>query len=116
MRRPSIGWPCCGLSSSATTRRWNFFQQLIDIDPSAAAAHGDMGLVLFYLGRSAEALQSFDQALSLDPTLENARANRTTYWRRWKKILNDEIVVSYESQGMPSSRRYTSSALACNCQ
>ena len=54
------------------------FQQLIDIDPSAAAAHGDMGLVLFYLGRSAEALQSFDQALSLDPTLENARANRTT--------------------------------------
>ncbi len=35
-----------------------------------------MGIVLFYLGRSNEALQSFDRALSLDPTLENARANR----------------------------------------
>ena len=52
------------------------FQRLIDIDPSDAVAHGDMGLVLFHLGRSDEALQHLDQALSLDPTLENARANR----------------------------------------
>ena len=35
-----------------------------------------MGIVLFYLDRSDEALQSFDRALSLDPTLENPRANR----------------------------------------
>ena len=52
------------------------FQCLIDIDPSDAVAHGNMGIVLFYLGRSNEALQSFDRALSLDPTLENPRANR----------------------------------------
>ena len=56
------------------------FQRLfdidLDIDPSDAVACGNMGIVLFYLGRSDEALQCFDQALSLDPTLENARANR----------------------------------------
>jgi Flp pilus assembly protein TadD len=51
-------------------------QRLIDIDPSHAKAHVSMGAALFYLGRSDEALQRFDQALSLDPTLENVRANR----------------------------------------
>ena len=35
-----------------------------------------MGIVLFYLGRSDESLKSFDRALSLDPNLESARANR----------------------------------------
>ena len=52
------------------------FQCLLDIDPSDAVAHGNMGVILFYLDRSGEALQSFDRALSLDPTLENPRANR----------------------------------------
>ena len=52
------------------------FQCLIDIDQGDAVAHGNMGIVLFYLDRSDEALQSFDRALSLDPTLENPRANR----------------------------------------
>lgn len=52
------------------------FQRLIDIAPSDAVAHGNMGVVLFYLGRSDEALRSFDQALSLNPKLENTRANR----------------------------------------
>ena len=35
-----------------------------------------MGVALFYLNRRDEALQRFDQALSLDPTLESARVNR----------------------------------------
>ncbi len=52
------------------------FQRLIEINSGDAVAYGNMGIVLFYLGRSDEALQYFDQALSLDPTLENARANR----------------------------------------
>ena len=51
-------------------------QRLIDIDPSHAKAHVSMGAALFYLGRSDEALQSFDQALTLDPTIEEAQANR----------------------------------------
>ena len=52
------------------------FQRLGDIDPSDAVAHGNMGIVLYYLGRSDEALERFDHALSLDPTLENVQANR----------------------------------------
>ena len=52
------------------------FQRLIAIDPSDPVAHGNMGIVLYYLGRSDEALQHFDQALSLNPTLETVRANR----------------------------------------
>ena len=35
-----------------------------------------MGVALFYLGRSDESLQHFDQALSVDSTLKDARANR----------------------------------------
>ena len=52
------------------------FQRLIEIDSDDAVAYGNIGIVFFYLGRSDEALQSFDQALFLDPTLESARANR----------------------------------------
>ena len=51
-------------------------QRLIDIDPSDAAIHSNIGIALFYLGRNDEALKSFDRALTLDPTLENARTNR----------------------------------------
>ena len=38
----------------------------------------NMGIALIFLGRNDEALQHFDQALALDPTLENVRANRET--------------------------------------
>ena len=53
-----------------------FLQHLIGIEPGHARALGDIGVALFYLGRSDEALQHFDRALSLDPTLEDVRANR----------------------------------------
>ena len=52
------------------------FKRLVGIARSDAVAHGNMGIVLFYLGRSDEALESFDQALSLDPTQESVRTNR----------------------------------------
>ena len=51
-------------------------QQLIAIDPDDAGAHARMGVALSYLGRSEEALQRFDQALSLDPTLDYVRTHR----------------------------------------
>ena len=51
-------------------------QRLVDLHPNDAATHSNMGIALFLLGRRDEALQSFDQALSLDPTLEDARTNR----------------------------------------
>ena len=53
-----------------------FLQWLIDIDPDDPEAHLNMGLALSHLGRSDEALRSFDRALFLDPALEDARANR----------------------------------------
>ena len=51
-------------------------QRLAAIHPNDAATYSNMGIALFYLGRNDEALKSFDQALTLDPTLESARANR----------------------------------------
>ena len=51
-------------------------QRLVAIDPSDAAIHSNIGIALSYLGRNDEALKSFDRALSLDPTLQNARTNR----------------------------------------
>ena len=51
-------------------------QRLIAFKPNDAEAHASIGVALYYLGRSDEALQRFDHALSLDPTLENARTNR----------------------------------------
>ena len=52
------------------------FQRLIALHPNDAATYSNMGIALSGLGRHDEALQRFDQALSLDPTLENVRANR----------------------------------------
>ena len=51
-------------------------QHLIGIEPGHAKGLDAMGIALFYLGKSDEALQHFDQALLLDPTLESAQANR----------------------------------------
>ena len=51
-------------------------QRFIVLYPNDAATYSNMGIALVFLGRSDEALRSFDQALSLDPTLENARDNR----------------------------------------
>ena len=52
------------------------FHRLIALHPNDAATYSNMGIALSGLGRHDEALQRFDQALSLDPTLENVRANR----------------------------------------
>ena len=45
-----------------------------------------MGAALFYLGRGDEALQRFDQALALDPTIEEARINRETVLKAMEAI------------------------------
>ena len=59
-------------------------QQLIGIEPGHAKGLNAIGTVLFYLGKSDEALQHFDQALSLDPTLESARDNREAVLKAMK--------------------------------
>ena len=52
------------------------FQRLIALHPDDAATYSNMGIALAFLGSIDEALQHFDQALSLDPTLASARTNR----------------------------------------
>ena len=52
------------------------YQGLAAKNPDDASTHSNMGAVLFLLGRPEQALQKFEQALSLDPTLETALANR----------------------------------------
>ena len=51
-------------------------QRFVAIHPNDSAAYSNMGIALLGLGRYDEALQHFDQALSLDPTLESAHTNR----------------------------------------
>ncbi len=52
------------------------FRALASHYPNDAGAYSNMGIALYYLGRIDEALQSFDRALSIDPTREKARAHR----------------------------------------
>ena len=47
---------------------------VVEMFPSKAAAHANLGVVLYYLKRYGEALRSFEQALSLDPDQPNALA------------------------------------------
>ena len=51
-------------------------QRFVALHPNDAATYSNMGIALVFLGRNDEALQCFDQALSLDPTLENVHTNR----------------------------------------
>ena len=63
-------------------------QHLIGIEPGHAKGLDAMGIALFYLGKSDEALQHFDQALLLDPTLESAQANREAVLKALEAIQN----------------------------
>jgi len=48
---------------------------LLEKDPDAASTHADIGVTLFYLDRTEEAIQSLQRALALDSSLETARTN-----------------------------------------
>ena len=52
------------------------FETLAKIQPDDAGAITNVGVALFHLGRSEEALNRLDEALALDPTYETAIANR----------------------------------------
>ncbi len=49
------------------------YRTVVEIDPSKARAHSNVGAALYYLKRYQEALRSFEHALSLDPNLRYAR-------------------------------------------
>ena len=76
IRRRSIFLATLRFDQQRYDEMLELLQRLISIEPGDADTHVSMGVALFHLGRSDEALQRFDQALSLDPTLENARTNR----------------------------------------
>ena len=52
------------------------FRAVIKFRPDGALDHSNLGIALIALERYDEALQSFNRALALDPTLEKVRANR----------------------------------------
>ena len=49
------------------------YRKLVEIRPSAALFHANLGATLYHLGRPDEALRSFERSLSLDPHLQAAR-------------------------------------------
>ena len=54
----------------------DLFRTLMDVEPDNAEVHLNMGVVFHLLGRTDEALRSFDEALSMEPDLERARMAR----------------------------------------
>ena len=50
------------------------YRTLAELTPDSAQTHSNLGATLYYLGRSQDALRSFERALALDPDLETARA------------------------------------------
>ena len=61
------------------------YQRVVKLMPNNARAYADMGVALYYLGRADEALTHINRALSLDPTLEDVRANREAIQQAQKK-------------------------------
>ena len=52
----------------------DLYRKLSEVDPGDAKAHQNIGVTLHYLGQSEAAARSLKHALSLNPTLEDARA------------------------------------------
>ena len=50
-------------------------QTLRNLKPDSARTHTNVGIALSHLGRSNEALRSFERALAIDPTFQAARNN-----------------------------------------
>ena len=51
------------------------FTSLRDNLPETAHIHSNIGAVLYHLGRLEEAIRSYETALSLDPSMEQARSS-----------------------------------------
>ena len=52
------------------------YRTMIEMDPDNALTHSNLGAALYHLGRLAEALDSIERALALDPDLDIARVGR----------------------------------------
>ncbi len=78
--RPELvnGWIYRGLAQRAlgdAAGALESLQKARSLDPSRAETHNNLGSVYADQGRMDEAKKAFEQALSIDPTLEDARQN-----------------------------------------
>ena len=49
------------------------YRRLTEVNPDSALTHANLGATLYYLNRPDEAIESYEHALALDPSLESAR-------------------------------------------
>lgn len=66
------------------------FETVIAIDSDDPAAHSNLGVVLYHLGRADEAVASFARALSIDPDFEDARNNLRALKQRLDNLRNTD--------------------------
>ena len=50
------------------------YRTLAEIIPDSAQTHANLGATLYHMGRTEEAIRSYERAVSVDPTLETARS------------------------------------------
>jgi tetratricopeptide (TPR) repeat protein len=71
-----------------------FLQQAVRADPRCAAPHAVLGMALLELGRSKEALESYDRALALDPDNSELLNNRSNALLQQGRV--EEAIEGYD--------------------
>lgn len=73
-----------------------------------AGAYNNEGLILKHEGRIAEAIASFDRALTIDPKLASAAWNLSDllFERRHDLLRSDELLIRAVGGGLPHAPRY----------
>ncbi|MBF0476072.1 MAG: tetratricopeptide repeat protein [Deltaproteobacteria bacterium] len=91
-------------------REWNqaidYFAESIRITPRHPQSHGNMGLCYAQLGRKAQAIESFDKALQLDPDYEPAAVNRRAVMALEEgEILTDNKILTVNYHREPRVKK-----------
>lgn len=77
--RDAYRWFLEGLAHDESTERMDeamdAYRRALELDPSLAAAHTNLGIACYRRGKTDEARQHFERALSLDPDLPEAGYN-----------------------------------------
>jgi tetratricopeptide (TPR) repeat protein len=66
------------LKNSQYEKALSGFKRVLKLNPNHQQSHGNIGLCYAFLGRKAEAIAAFDEALKIDPEYELVKANRAT--------------------------------------
>ena len=62
------------------------YRTLLENHPDEAATHANIGVTLYYLDRTEEAVRSLERALALDPSLDSARTNLEKIRKRVRQL------------------------------